>query len=77
MPQVLRLNGGSPVTSLENGARFSCSVSNPAISGNNVTRDYTLNVRCRIQIDIYTDMQQLFHEESYLKSLIKFHFNRK
>ena len=50
--QVLRLNGGSPVTSLENGARFSCSVSNPAISGNNVTRDYTLNVRCRIQIDI-------------------------
>ena len=52
MPQVLRLNGGSPVTSLENGARFSCSVSNPAISGNNVTRDYTLNVRCRIQIDI-------------------------
>lgn len=43
--QVLELNGGQPITSEDNGAKFSCSVSNPAISGNNVTRDYTLSVR--------------------------------
>ena len=46
--QVLELNGGHPITSEDNGSKFSCSVSNPAISGNNVTRDYTLSVRCKI-----------------------------
>ena len=41
-------SGGAPITSEDNGSKFSCSVSNPAISGNNVTRDYTLSVRCKI-----------------------------
>ena len=45
--QVLRLNGGDPITSLDNGSKFSCMVSNPAINGNSVTKDYTLNVRCK------------------------------
>ena len=46
--EVLKLNGGNPITSLDNGSKFSCSVSNPAINGNNVTKDYVLNVRCKI-----------------------------
>ena len=41
-------SGGAAITSEDNGSKFSCSVSNPAISGANVTRDYTLSVRCKM-----------------------------
>jgi len=43
--QVFKLNEGNPITSLDNGSKFSCTVSNPAINANNVTKDYILNVR--------------------------------
>ena len=45
--QVYMLNGGNPISSLDNGAKYSCAVSNPAISGNTVTKDFFLNVRCK------------------------------
>lgn len=43
--EVLKINDGNPITSEDNGSKFSCTVSNPAINSNNVTREYTLNVR--------------------------------
>ena len=46
--QVLKLNGGNPITSEDNGSKLSCTVSNPAISGTNVTKEYTLSVRCKL-----------------------------
>jgi len=45
MSQVFKINEGNPITSEDNGSRFSCTASNPAINGNNVTKQYILNVR--------------------------------
>jgi len=45
MSQVFKINEGNPITSEDNGSKFSCTASNPAINGNNVTKQYTLNVR--------------------------------
>ena len=47
MSQVFKINEGNPITSEDNGSRFSCTASNPAINGNNVTKQYILNVRCK------------------------------
>ena len=47
MSQVFKINEGNPITSEDNGSKFSCTASNPAINGNNVTKQYTLNVRCK------------------------------
>ena len=56
LTQEYQLNGGNPISSLDNGAKYSCSVSNPAISGNTVTKEYFLNVRCKIPL-IYSVIQ--------------------
>merc|ERR1711974_518880 len=38
------MNEGHPVTSVDNGANFTCLVANPAIQGRNISRKFNLNV---------------------------------
>ena len=47
--QIYQINAGNPITSLDNQALYKCVVTNPAISGNNVAEEYSLNVRCEFR----------------------------
>lgn len=42
--QEMLINEGNPVTSADDDTKFACTISNPAINGQNITREYTLTV---------------------------------
>ena len=55
--QIYQVNGGNPITSMDNQALYKCVVTNPAISGNNVAEEYRLNVRCELEDFSYSGYQ--------------------